>query len=131
MRTQTERGSVPCDQCVTSRELEVLSLAASGLTILQIAASLSLSPHTVVSHLASLRRRAAARNGYELIARAYAAGVLLQGIWPPRTSGQRCLRIEVQPSRSVPVGVTEDQGVGLRPGSPARVAEALAPGAAG
>ena len=76
---------------LTAREVEVLRLAALGLPSHQIAAHLGISRRTVDDHLSVMRRRARARNRGELIARGYAAEILVG--WPPRWSGRRSLLI--------------------------------------
>ena len=42
-------------------------------------------------------RRTQARNRAELVARAYAAGILTPRAWPPRQSGRRCLQHPREP----------------------------------
>src|SRR5258708_32405506 len=42
-------------------------------------------------HLRAMLARTSAHNRAELVARAYAAGVLTTHSWPPRWSGRRCL----------------------------------------
>src|SRR5262245_13543513 len=85
---------------LTCREIEVLQLAARGLCSDEIACQLAISPRTVEDHLGEMRHPAEAANRCELVARCYAADIL-QG-WPPRWSGRRCLRPQVDPSRSSP-----------------------------
>jgi hypothetical protein len=41
-----------------------------------------------------MRERTRTRNSVELVARAFAAGILVSGFWPPRLSGHRCLLAE-------------------------------------
>ena len=50
---------------LSEREVEVLSLAADGLTNRQIAERLYLSPHTVARHLANARAKLGASNRAE------------------------------------------------------------------
>jgi DNA-binding NarL/FixJ family response regulator len=70
---------------LTRRELEVLHLAALGLTNGQMATRLGISARTVESHLAGLFRKLGARTRAEAVARALALGLLEmasdQGIW--------------------------------------------------
>lgn len=75
---------------LTTRQIEILRLAATGLSSDQIAAQLSISSRTVDDHLGVMYRRTQARQRSELVARAYAAGILAS--WPPRWSGKHCLR---------------------------------------
>jgi hypothetical protein len=44
----------------------------------------------VEDHLAIMRKNAGARDSAELVARCYAAGILLPA-WPPQWSGKSCL----------------------------------------
>jgi len=69
---------------LTPREITVLCLIAGGLTTSQAAARLNISRHTVAQHVTAILRRAQARSRSELIARAYASGVLATGTWPAR-----------------------------------------------
>jgi DNA-binding NarL/FixJ family response regulator len=71
------------DLTITSREAAILCLIAGGLTNVQVARKLHISRHTVAQHIAEMLRRARAANRAELVARAYAAGILPVGIWPP------------------------------------------------
>jgi len=41
-----------------------------------------------------MHERTRTRNSVELAARAFAAGILVPGFWPPRLSGHRCLLAE-------------------------------------
>jgi DNA-binding NarL/FixJ family response regulator len=92
-RGDSTAGQVPQCACgaehLTAREIEVVQLAAAGLTGKQIATRLNISSRTVEDHLSVIRRRADARRHGDLIARIYAAGILVG--WPPRWSGKRCL----------------------------------------
>jgi DNA-binding CsgD family transcriptional regulator len=72
---------------LTARETAVLCLIAAGLTNLEVARALHISRHTVAQHIADMLRRAPASNRSELIARAYADGILITGTWPPQTEG--------------------------------------------
>ena len=54
---------------LSEREVEVLSLAADGLTNRQIAERLYLSPHTVARHLANARAKLGASNRAEAAVR--------------------------------------------------------------
>jgi DNA-binding NarL/FixJ family response regulator len=61
---------------LSSREFEVLGLIAAGLTNLEIAEALTVSPRTVESHRASIQRKLLIRTRAELAAVARAAGLL-------------------------------------------------------
>src|SRR5258706_2534102 len=76
---------------LTDRQIEVLCQLAAGLTNDQAASAISVSGHTVAGHLRAMLARTSAHNRAELVARAYAAGVLTTHSWPPRWSGRRCL----------------------------------------
>lgn len=74
----------PIPTTLTERELAILCLVAGGLTNRQIARELLISHHTVAQHVAEMLRRCHARSRCEMVARAYSAGVLEAGVWPPR-----------------------------------------------
>jgi DNA-binding NarL/FixJ family response regulator len=69
---------------LSGRETSILCLIAGGLTNWQIARELLISHHTVAQHVAEMLRRCHARSRCELVARAYSAGLLQTGVWPPR-----------------------------------------------
>ncbi|MFD8392320.1 PAS domain-containing protein [Streptomyces sp. NPDC059680] len=73
---------------VTPVEGRVLALLAGGATTAGAARELGLSKDGVTYHLRRLSARWNAANRTELVARAYALGVLAPGVWPPaaRTS---------------------------------------------
>lgn len=85
-----------CGLDFTERELAILRQIAAGDTNEEVAAALSVSVHTVAGHLRSMLIRSLARNRVELVARAYAARILIPGVWPPRLSGRR--RIDLPPA---------------------------------
>jgi DNA-binding CsgD family transcriptional regulator len=60
---------------LSEREIEVLSLAADGLTNKQIGEKLFLSPHTIARHLANARGKLGASNRAEAAVRMHRAGV--------------------------------------------------------
>ncbi|MEU6576746.1 PAS domain S-box protein [Streptomyces sp. NPDC046805] len=68
---------------VTSMEGRVLALLAEGATTARTARELGLTADGVTYHLRRLSARWRAANRTELIARAYALGVLAPGVWPP------------------------------------------------
>jgi DNA-binding CsgD family transcriptional regulator len=61
---------------LTEREQEVLGLAASGLSVGRIGASLSISPNTVKSHLAHAYSKLGAHNRAEAVAAALHSGTI-------------------------------------------------------
>lgn len=80
-----------CDH-VTAREIDVIVLAAAGLSNSQIARRMTLSGHTVSTYVIDAMHRLGARNRTELVARCYANGLLDTRAWPPEATGQRCIR---------------------------------------
>src|SRR5215831_5983683 len=88
---------------LTGRQAEILCLIAAGLTAGQAAQRLSVATSTVEDHLRVMRERTRTRNSVELAARAFAAGILVPGLWPPRLSGHRCLLAEEGHTAAPPV----------------------------
>ncbi len=90
---------------LTDREVEVLLLVAVGKHNKEIAKVLGISTRTVDHHLRTMLRRAGVQGRAELVARCYAAEIMIAGIWPPAWSGSRCLawpgdpKTEPQPRR--------------------------------
>lgn len=78
---------------LTDRQVDLLVLAAAGKSSVQIGHTLGISARTVNDHVDIMMRRADAANRVELIARAYASGILISGAWPPISSANRCLRL--------------------------------------
>ncbi|MEU5598329.1 PAS domain S-box protein [Streptomyces sp. NPDC020298] len=68
---------------VTPMEGRVLALLAAGATTARAARELGLTKDGVTYHLRRLSTRWGTANRTELIARAYASGVLAAGVWPP------------------------------------------------
>ncbi|MGW6731125.1 PAS domain-containing protein [Streptomyces sp. NPDC055013] len=64
-------------------EARILSLLAAGTTTAQAARETDLTVDGVNYHLRRLSSRWNAANRTELVARAYALGVLAPGVWPP------------------------------------------------
>lgn len=100
---KTERTGTPLQgRCccgslhLTHREVELICVLAAGATTTTAATRLNISPHTVAHHVGQMLQRIAASSRTELIARAYAGGVLVAGSWPPAASGKYCL--DVQPA---------------------------------
>lgn len=83
-----ESEQVECGQVLdlTTRQAEVLGLAALGFSRKEIGRHLGISVRTVEAHFSGMRRRTGARSDGELIARAAAAGTVTPGISPPRRS---------------------------------------------
>ncbi|MFD4540172.1 helix-turn-helix transcriptional regulator [Streptomyces bauhiniae] len=84
---ESEPEPVPGPAPVTPVEGAVLALLAQGATTGRAARELGLSRDGVAYHLRRLSARWHAANRTELIARAYALGVLAPGVWPPRVRG--------------------------------------------
>ncbi|MEU5891097.1 PAS domain-containing protein [Streptomyces sp. NPDC047461] len=68
---------------VTPVEARILALLAGGATTARAARETGLTSDGVTYHLRRLSARWAANNRTELVARAYALGVLAPGVWPP------------------------------------------------
>lgn len=77
------------DQDLTDREVEVLLLLASGQRNSGIAARLRISTRTVEQHMINMQEKLGAATRTELVALAYAMGILRSGVWPPAWSGIR------------------------------------------
>jgi DNA-binding NarL/FixJ family response regulator len=71
---------------LSHRELEVLQLAAIGLSVLQIAAELCVSPNTAQTHLRRSYRKLGVHNRSGAIAEAQRLGVLRIGPHPSRVT---------------------------------------------
>ncbi|MGI5460478.1 PAS domain-containing protein [Streptomyces sp. CA-249302] len=67
-------------------EARILALLAGGATTGKAAKETGLTADGVTYHLRRLAARWSASNRTELIARAYALGVLTPGVWPPAAS---------------------------------------------
>jgi DNA-binding CsgD family transcriptional regulator len=90
--TLGSRVSCPCGrQHLTVREIDILLRIAAGRSADQAGQSLCISRRTVEYHLAAMQRRTGAQSSVELVARCYAAGILVPEAWPPRWSGQLCI----------------------------------------
>ncbi|MFJ8196589.1 PAS domain S-box protein [Streptomyces sp. NPDC096152] len=68
---------------VTPVEARILALLAGGATTARAARETGLTTDGVTYHLRRLSARWGAANRTELVARAYALGVLTPGVWPP------------------------------------------------
>jgi PAS domain S-box-containing protein len=71
---------------VTPVEARILALLAGGATTAKAARDTGLTSDGVTYHLRRLSARWGAGNRTELVARAYALGVLTPGVWPPTPS---------------------------------------------
>jgi DNA-binding CsgD family transcriptional regulator len=77
---------------LTARQVEVLELAAHGLSNKQIAVHLGLSARTVEDRFAEMRKRTGASTKYELIAWGVAAGTVAPGPLPSQRPGRLASR---------------------------------------
>ncbi|GAA2452897.1 PAS domain-containing protein [Streptomyces glaucus] len=68
-------------------EARILALLAGGATTARAARETGLTADGVTYHLRRLSARWGAANRTELVARAYALGVLAPGVWPPAPAG--------------------------------------------
>jgi PAS domain S-box-containing protein len=76
--------AAPAEQArVTPMEARILALLAAGATTARAARETGLTTDGVTYHLRRLSSRWSASNRTELVARAYALGVLRAGVWPP------------------------------------------------
>ncbi|UQT61850.1 PAS domain-containing protein [Streptomyces durmitorensis] len=79
-----ERAPAPESvEAATAAEARILALLAGGATTAQAARETGLTRDGVTYHLRRLTERWGAANRTELVARAYALGVLVPGVWPP------------------------------------------------
>ncbi|MFF3908080.1 PAS domain S-box protein [Streptomyces sp. NPDC001848] len=69
-------------------EARILALLAGGATTARAARETGLTVDGVTYHLRRLSQRWGAANRTELVARAYALGVLMPGVWPPEAAGR-------------------------------------------
>ncbi|MGW5665591.1 PAS domain-containing protein [Streptomyces sp. NPDC003758] len=68
-------------------EARILALPAGGATTARAARETGLTVDGVTYHLRRLSQRWGAANRTELVARAYALGALVPGVWPPEAAG--------------------------------------------
>ncbi|MFJ2606280.1 PAS domain-containing protein [Streptomyces sp. NPDC087425] len=84
LRVLGVREPVPAaPEQVTPAEARILALLAGGATTARAARETGLTTDGVTYHLRRLTARWGAANRTELVARAYALGVLTPGVWPP------------------------------------------------
>lgn len=62
--------------CLTTRELEVLTLVADGLSAKEVALRIAIAPRTVERHIDNARMKMRARNRIHLVTCAIASGLL-------------------------------------------------------
>ncbi|MEW1927610.1 MULTISPECIES: helix-turn-helix transcriptional regulator [unclassified Streptomyces] len=70
-------------EAASAAETRILALLAGGATTARTARETGLTRDGVTYHLRRLTERWGAANRTELVARAYALGVLAPGVWPP------------------------------------------------
>jgi DNA-binding CsgD family transcriptional regulator len=73
----------PPEPAAGTAEVRILALLAGGATTARAARETGLTVDGVNYHLRRLSERWGAANRTELVARAYALGVLTPGVWPP------------------------------------------------
>jgi DNA-binding NarL/FixJ family response regulator len=76
VRRGTPGDGRPGHHRLTARERQVLQMISAGLTNVEIAAELKLSPNTVKEHASSMFRKLGARNRADAVQRAQRLGVL-------------------------------------------------------
>jgi DNA-binding NarL/FixJ family response regulator len=75
-------------QVLTSREQEVFSLIAAGMSNSEIAASLSLSEGTVKIHVGRILAKLDLRDRVQAVVLAYESGLIIPGTHPPDSPGR-------------------------------------------
>jgi PAS domain S-box-containing protein len=83
-RLPAELARLKPDPRLTPRQLEILELIASGLTTMDVATQLTLSPETVRNHLRNAFRELRAHNRVEAIATAQRLGLLSASVLGPQ-----------------------------------------------
>jgi len=81
------------DQSLTNREVEILTLLASGHRNPEIARRLNISARTVEQHITNMQEKLGVVTRTELVALAYVMGILRAGVWPPAWSGIRFAQV--------------------------------------
>ncbi|WP_198407169.1 LuxR C-terminal-related transcriptional regulator [Nocardia terpenica] len=83
--TPTVSGAVSHHgQGLSEIDAKILEGIAKGMSTIQLSSQLFLSRQGVEYHVSTMLRRLKARNRAALVSRAYAAGILGLGSWPPR-----------------------------------------------
>jgi len=72
-------GSTKLPEELTAREIELLTLIASGATNAEIAEQLVISPLTVKSHVSRILTKMSARDRTQLVVMAYESGLVVPG----------------------------------------------------
>jgi LuxR family transcriptional regulator, maltose regulon positive regulatory protein len=102
-RLAQDRGRrIPGASALTAAELRLLPLLSTHLPIREIAAELSLSPHTIKSQMRSIYRKLDASTRTEAVNRARDLG-LLDGLWPGLRPAARVRARLGRPPRPGPV----------------------------
>ena len=83
-RVPAELARLKPDPRLTPRQLEILELIASGLSTMDVATQLTLSPETVRNHLRNAFRELRAHNRVEAIATAQRLGLLSASVLGPQ-----------------------------------------------
>lgn len=86
---EAEPGPASVPEALHPQEERILALLAAGATTARAARETGLTTDGVTYHLRRLSRRWGAANRTELVARAYASGVLVPGVWPPQVRSSR------------------------------------------
>ncbi len=102
---------------LTVREIDILLCTAAGLNAAQTGRALCISRRTVEFHLTTMLRRTGARSSVELIARCYAAGILIPDAWPPQWSGRLCTPSRESPRATIPTANHDERGPVLTAGA--------------
>lgn len=79
MRTglQSNQTDLTLSQKVSGRETEILQMISEGYTVKEIASSLYLSEHTIISHKKNLSEKLSAKNCVDLIVKAIKMGLII------------------------------------------------------
>jgi PAS domain S-box-containing protein len=83
-RVPAELARLKPDPRLTPRQLEIIELIASGLSTMDVATQLTLSPETVRNHLRNAFRELRAHNRVEAIATAQRLGLLSASVLGPQ-----------------------------------------------
>lgn len=110
VRTGLVRLRVPADdaerRALSRREIEVLTLVASGDTREEISRQLGMAPGTVASHMSRIYRAMGARNAAHAVALAHGTGVMTPRLQP---FAQLVSRRERQVLAGLALGLTSAQ----------------------
>ena len=81
-----DEGAPPALESLTERELEILTLLASGLSNAELGAKLYLSEPTIKTHLSSIFRKLGVRDRVQAVIAAFDAGLVEPAVRTGRTS---------------------------------------------